>query len=316
MSKITVALISGGVSSEREVSLAGGEQIYQALDHQKYDVLQYDPRADLAKIVQDAPRIDTALVILHGANGEDGTIQGFLDLLNIPYQCSGVLGSALAANKLASKRVYETAGLPVPPYVALSQHDPDLKGKLAQAVDTLGLPIVVKPVSGGSSIGMAIVADPVDLEAAVASAFAHDDTVLLEVCLKGVELTGGVLGNDSLTPLPVVEIIPGEQYAFFDYEAKYTPGATTEICPARIDEQLSRQVQDYACRAHRELFCKGCSRTDMIAVGDRLYLLETNTIPGMVPTSLLPLAAKAAGISFPALLDRLIELSLESRGKG
>lgn len=308
---ITVALISGGLSAEREVSLAGGEQIYRALDKEKYRILRYDPKTDLAKIVADASRIDTAFVVLHGPNGEDGTIQGFLDLLNIPYQCAGVLGSALAANKLASKRIYEISGLPVPPYTILQADTPDRNAVLKQAVDTLGLPLVVKPVSGGSSIGMTIVAETAKLQDALLAAFAHDDRVLLESCIKGVEVTGGVLGNETLTPLPVVEIIPGDQYDFFDYEAKYTPGATTEICPARIDDQLTRTVQDYACRAHRALFCKGCSRTDMIATDDTLYVLETNTIPGMVQTSLLPLAVKTAGMSFPAFLDRLIQLSLE-----
>lgn len=313
MSKITLALIAGGTSPERDVSLAGGEQIFRALDTDKYNILRYDPKTDLAGIIQDARKIDTALVVLHGANGEDGTIQGFLDLLNIPYQCSGVLGSALAANKLASKRIYEMIGLPVPPYAVIRPDTPNFKQEITNAIEDLGLPIVVKPAAGGSSIGMAIVSNPTDIEAAIVSAFAHDDMVLLETCIRGVELTGGILGNDVLTPLPAVEIIPGEKHAFFDYEAKYTPGATTEICPARIDDKLAYLVQDYACQAHRALFCKGCSRTDMIAMNDTLYVLETNTIPGMVPTSLLPLAAKAAGMSFSALLDRLIELSLEGR---
>ena len=171
--------------------------------------------------------------------------------------------------------------------------------------------VVVKPVSGGSSIGMSIVWDPAELDSAVESAFVYDDTVLLETYIKGVELTGGVIGNDAIEPLPVVEIIPGEEFRFFDYKAKYTPGATREICPARIDEKMTAKVQEYACRAHIALFCKGYSRADMIVRGDDVFVLETNTIPGMVPTSLLPLAARTAGMSFSDLLDRLIALSLE-----
>ncbi len=316
MSTITVALIAGGVSSEREISLAGEEEIYQALDKDKYRIFRYDPGTEMARMLQDAHLIDTALVILHGCHGEDGTIQGFLDMLNIPYQCSGVLGSALAANKFAAKRIYEMAGLPVPPYAVLHLDMADRRAVIDQAIDDLGLPMVVKPASGGSSIGMTIVTVPDDIDAALTAAFDQDRTVLLESYIRGVELTGGVLGNDTLIALPVVEIIPGEQYTFFDYQAKYTPGATKEICPAGIDEGLSSMVKDYACRAHHSLFCKGCSRTDMIAAEDGLYVLETNTIPGMVQTSLLPLAAQAAGVSFPALLDRLIELSLEGERAG
>ncbi len=311
MPGIVVALIAGGTSSERDVSLAGGDQIFEALDKNKYTVLRYDPRQDIDRLIKDAPRIDSAFVNLHGRFGEDGTIQGLLDLLGIPYQCSGVLGSALAANKLASKRIYAQAGLPVPPYVVVRKGDRSGPADWLRQLGDLKGPVVVKPVSGGSSIGMTIVSNTADLKPAVEAAWAYDDTVLLETYIKGVELTGGVIGNDTVEPLPVVEIIPGETHLFFDYEAKYTPGATREICPAEIDETLAATVRDYACRAHKALFCKGYSRTDMIAGDDDVFVLETNTIPGMVPTSLLPLAAAAAGISFAGLLDRLIELSLE-----
>ena len=312
MSQIVVALIAGGTSSERGVSLAGGDQIFSALDKNKYTVLRYDPRDDIERLVRDAPRIDTAFINLHGRFGEDGSIQGLLDLLGIPYQCSGVLGSALATNKLVSKRIYEHSGLPVPPYSVICKGDD--KGLEEWIKRYPGEPVVVKPVSGGSSIGMSIIWDTGELGQAVAAALAYDDTVLLEAYIKGVELTGGVLGNDTLEALPVVEIIPGAEFRFFDYKAKYTPGATREICPARIDEKLTAKVQAYACRAHTVLFCKGYSRTDMIAKGDDVFVLETNTIPGMVPTSLLPLAAGTAGISFPGLLDRLIASSLEGPG--
>ncbi|MFP4445200.1 MAG: D-alanine--D-alanine ligase [Desulfosudaceae bacterium] len=311
MSKLTVALIAGGTSPEREISLAGGEQVFQALDKNRYDINRYDPAADLNRLIADAPALDTALVILHGVGGEDGSVQGTLDLLGIPYQCSGVLGSALAANKLAAKQIYAQAGLPTAPYAVITRNHPAGPEDLTTNIERLGLPLVVKPVSGGSSLGMSIVHAPDQLAAAVDKALGTDDCLLLEAFVAGRELTGGVIGNHTLQALPVVEIIPGETYDYFDYEAKYTPGATREICPAEIDADLTARVQAYACRAHQALFCKGCSRTDMIAAADGLYLLETNTIPGMVPTSLLPLAARAAGISFSALLDRLIQLSLE-----
>ncbi len=174
--------------------------------------------------------------------------------------------------------------------------------------------MVIKPVSGGSSIGMSVVRSEEELKDAVDKAFGYDDTVLIESYIQGIELTGGVLGNDDLQALPIVEIIPGKSYEFFDYKAKYTKGATEEICPARIDEDLTRKTQYCAKTAHQALCCKGYSRTDMILKDGNIYVLETNTIPGMTQTSLLPLAAKTAGISFSQLLDRLIELSLEGRG--
>lgn len=311
MKKLTIALISGGISSERQVSINSGNQVYDALDKEKYQVLRYDPKTDLAKLVADAPQIDAALIILHGPMGEDGTIQGMLDLLTIPYQGSGVLGSALAMNKLAAKQRYEQAGLPVPPYRVIHQGealDP------AACTAHLGLPIVVKPVAGGSSIGMAIVKSEATLEAAVADAFSHGATVLLEGYVDGTEITAGVLGNEQLEALPLVEIIPGNTHDFFDYHAKYTPGATTEICPARIDATLTEKAQTYARIAHHALYCRGYSRTDMILKNDELFVIETNTIPGMTRTSLLPLAAQVAGMDFTRLLDRLIELSLADAG--
>ncbi len=311
MSKIVVALISGGTSSERAVSLAGGDQIFSALDKNKYTVLRYDPQNDISRLIQDAGRIDTAFVNLHGRFGEDGSIQGLLDLLGIPYQCSGVLGSALAANKLISKRIYEQAALEVPPYFVIDKGRQDGLEEWLRRWAGKGEPVVVKPANGGSSIGMSIVSEAADLQPAIDAARVHDATVLVEAYIEGIELTGGVLGNEVIEPLPVVEIIPGKEFRFFDYTAKYTPGATREICPAEIDRKLTEKVQAYACRAHTALCCKGYSRTDMIARGDDLFVLETNTIPGMVPTSLLPLAAGTAGISFAELLDRLIAFSLE-----
>ncbi len=311
MKKLTIALLSGGVSSERQVSLHSGNQVFDALDKEKYSVIRYDPKTDLARLVADAHKIDAALIILHGTYGEDGTVQGMLDLLGIPYQGSGVLGSAIAMNKLLSKQRYESAGLLTPPYRIIHRKEPsDMKSCVTQ----LGLPLVIKPVSGGSSIGMSIVRYEEELNEAVDKAFDYDNTVLIESYIQGIELTGGVLGNDDLQALPIIEIIPGKGYDFFDYTAKYTKGATEEICPARIDDELTLKAQSYAKIAHQALCCKGYSRTDMILKERDIYVLETNTIPGMTQTSLLPLAAKTAGISFSQLLDRLIELSLEGRG--
>ncbi len=310
MKKLTLALLSGGISSEREVSISSGNQVYEALDHEKYDIIRYDPKTDLPRLVADAPKIDAALIILHGPFGEDGTVQGLLDLLEIPYQGSGVLGSALGMNKLVSKQLYEKSGLRVPPYIVLKRIDaldPD------ECAEELGLPLVVKPVGSGSSVGISIVKSTDSLKDAVDSAFAQDSTVLIEAYIDGIELTGGVIGNDNPEALPIIEIIPDKSHDFFDYTAKYTAGVTQEICPARIDEAQTEKAQTSAKTAHKALFCRGYSRTDMILKDQDIYVLETNTIPGMTATSLLPQAAGVAGITFSQLLDRLIELSLEEK---
>jgi len=309
MDKLTVALLAGGISSEREVSLHSGEQVFEALDKDKYNILQYDPQSDLARLVQDAAKIDIAMIILHGPFGEDGTVQGLLELLNIPYQGSGVLGSALAMNKVVTKQLYEKAGLPVIPYI-VHHHEDNLDAE--KSISQIGLPLVVKPVEAGSSVGMSIVKSAEKLPDALDKAAEFDRAILLESYIDGTELTAGVIGNKTLDALPIIEIIPDESHEFFDYEAKYTAGVTREICPARINEELTQKAQSYAKIAHRSLFCRGYSRTDMILKNNEMYVLETNTIPGMTATSLFPQAAEKAGMSFSQVLDRLIELGLEA----
>ena len=317
MNKLAIALLSGGASSERRVSQESGNQVLNALDKDKYRIMPYDPLTDLGKLVADAPIIDAALIILHGPMGEDGTIQGILDLLDIPYQGSGVLGSALAMNKLVSKQLYEKAGLPVPRYHALSRGDAVLTD---QYVDSLGIPLVVKPVVGGSSIGMSLVKSKEELAPAIEKAFEQDRSVLIERYIQGTELTCSVMGNDQLETFPVVEIIPEKGHDFFDYEAKYNAGACREICPANIDEAVSEAVKSIAKIAHTALHCRGYSRTDFILSSatsshPELFVIETNTIPGMTQTSLLPQSAAAVGIDFSSLLDKLIYLGLEEHTK-
>ena len=291
------------------MSLNSGNQVFEALDKDKYDIIRYDPKTDLARLVSDVPKLDAALIIMHGPYGEDGTVQGLLDLLHVPYQGSDVLGSAMAMNKLVAKQRYERCGLPVPPYMVVERSDPIDIGNF---VARLGLPMVVKPVAAGSSVGMSIVKAQENLQDALEKGFDHGDTVIIEAYINGVELTGGVLGNDDLQALPLIEIIPDASHEFFDYDAKYTAGVTEEICPARVDENITSKAQSYATMAHRALFCLGYSRTDMILKDNELFVLETNTIPGMTATSLFPQAAQAAGISFTELLDRLIQLGIEA----
>ena len=307
---LRVALLAGGKSSEREVSLTGAREVGKALDPARYQVTRYDPSTDMARLAAEAGDIDVVFILLHGRFGEDGTVQGFLDLLGLPYQGSGVLGSALAMDKDTAKTLYRAHGLPVAAWGMARPADAMDPERLLKE---LHLPLVVKPVRQGSSLGMSIAHTPTELAAAIHKAFGYDGEVMVEEYVFGREITVGVIGNDQLTALPLVEIIPGQDHPFFDYEAKYQAGASREICPAELPAEVSRQAQEYALRAHRALKLRGYSRTDMIVSATGLVVLETNTIPGMTPTSLLPQAAAAAGLPFAALLDRLLELAMDGK---
>ncbi|RUM39900.1 MAG: D-alanine--D-alanine ligase [Desulfobulbus sp.] len=308
MGKIRLALIAGGISGEREVSLKGAAEVEKALDGEKYDVTRYDPATDLAQIATDAGKLDAAFILLHGIHGEDGTMQGFLELLGLPYQGAGVLGSAMAMDKNLAKTLYRLNGLPVAAWEMATISDID---KPEQLLGKLSLPLVIKPVRQGSSLGMSIVRKPADLPDALQLAFKHDTEVMVEEFVAGREITVGVIGNEELTALPLVEIIPSKQYDFFDYEAKYKPGATREVCPAEIDDAIRDKAWQYGLAAHKALQLKGYSRTDMIVRGEEIFILETNTIPGMTETSLFPQAAAKAGLGFSALLDRLVQLAMD-----
>jgi len=313
MAKLKVAVLSGGRSREREISLKSGRSVLDALDRDKYEVVSLDPATDLGTLIELAPDLDVAVIMLHGRWGEDGTIQGLLDLLDVPYQCAGAAGCVVSMDKVISKTIYRAAGLPVIEDVVVragQEVDP------AAVFARLGPQVVVKPAREGSSIGMGMPRSEAELREALDVALASDATVLIERRVIGRELTVGVIGNHDLEALPVVEITPGDQYEYFDYEAKYLPGATREVCPAPIPDELTRRVQDLGLAAHRALNLTGYSRTDLIldsSRDDAPYLLETNTIPGMTETSLLPQAAAVAGMDMTALLDRLIELALDRK---
>jgi len=300
---LRVALLAGGNSSEREVSLKGGKAVHQALLELGHLVEFFDPASDLVTLAQRAREFDVAFLVMHGPGGEDGTLQGFLEMLGLPYQGAGVLGSALAMHKGLSKILYERAGLPVPKGFLLKKGD-SLES-MKEKAKTLGYPLIVKPATQGSSVGLSLVEKERELSEAFEKAFSVDREVLLEEYLSGRELTVGVLDDK---PLPVVEIRPKAR--LFDYETKYTPGLAEEICPAEISDELTRQAQNYALRAHQALHLRHYSRTDMILKDSQIYVIETNTIPGMTETSLLPLAAKVAGYSFKDLIQRLLELAL------
>jgi len=312
MNKLKIALIAGGRSGEREVSLRSGEAVYEALDRKKYDVTRYDPRDELIGLIRDKDQIDLAFILLHGRFGEDGCMQGFLQLLDIPFVGSGVLASAMAIHKKMSKDLYRIAGLKVAEDAMLSRGEPFSAEKL---IGALGNTLVVKPVSEGSSLGMSVCRSPDELSNGIEEAFRHDSEIMIEKFVQGREFTCCVLGNNVLETLPIIEIIPNPEYPFFDYQAKYTPGATREICPAAISAEEKKLMEFCAKEAHRVLRCSVWSRTDMILQDEKVYVLETNTIPGMTATSLVPLAARAAGMNMSALLDRLVEISLEGTGK-
>lgn len=308
MAKQNIALLAGGRSGEREVSLKSGEAVYQALDPAKYNVTRYDPRDDLARLIKEKDDIDLGFVLLHGKFGEDGCMQGFLDLLDIPFVGSGVLSSALCMNKGIAKGIYRKTGLTVAEDMVITRGTPI---HAAEIIKKLGKFLVVKPVAEGSSLGMSICHTKEALQKGIDLAFQHDREVMVEQYIEGTEVTGCVLGTTTLTPLPLVEIRPGAGYTFFDYEAKYTPGATEEICPAPLSEDQTERAQTCAKVAHKALMCDVWSRTDMILKDDKAFVLETNTIPGMTETSLVPRAAKAAGMTLSDFVDRLIHLSLE-----
>jgi D-alanine-D-alanine ligase len=308
MKKLSIALISGGWSREREVSLKSGDAVYGALDKDKYEVRRYDPRDDLLSLIKDSGHIDLVLLLLHGKRGEDGSMQGLLDLLSLPYVGSGVLASSIAMNKALSKELFKSAGLTVPREVILSKGEHVNPRELFSA---LGKPVVIKPIEEGSSIGLRICGTEEEAAEAIRDTIAMGQEVMVEEYVKGTEVTCPVLGNRNPEALPVIEIIPQEEHQFFDYTAKYVPGASQEICPARLPADVYGKVQECAIRAHCVLGCRHLSRCDMIVGDGDVYVLETNTIPGMTDNSLFPLAARTAGISFPRLIDRLIELALE-----
>jgi D-alanine-D-alanine ligase len=310
MSRTRIALLAGGWSGEREVSLKSGEAIFRALDKGKYDVTIYDPRDELQALITDKDVIDLAFILLHGKYGEDGRIQGFLDILHIPYVGSGVLSSAMAMNKKVAKEVYRDCGLMVAKDVVLRNGEDFSLREIGQ---TLGSWTVVKPIAEGSSLGMSVCRTDKELMAGLRKAFDVDPVVLVEEYISGREVTGCVLGGAEIRALPLVEILPGPSHSFFDYEAKYTKGATEEKCPADLSESLTEKAQECAMKAHRALHCAIWSRSDMIIRNDDIYLLETNTIPGMTHNSLFPLAARAAGLSLSELVDELIRLSMEYR---
>ncbi|HQB38346.1 MAG TPA: D-alanine--D-alanine ligase [Deltaproteobacteria bacterium] len=293
-----VAVLMGGMSAEREVSLKSGRAVCQALQERGYQAVAVDVGHDLAQVLE-REKIDAAFVALHGRYGEDGCVQGLLELMQIPYSGSGVLASALAMHKLYSKQTFGACGILTAPFCCFRRGEAVLLQGLP-----FGLPVVVKPVQEGSSVGVSIVRQESDLAAAVAEAFAHDDEILVEQFIKGREVQVGILDNKAIG---AIEIVPKNE--FYDFEAKYTDGMAEHIFPARLEPGLYQKAQQTGLDAHRALGCSGYSRVDLLVTesGD-CYVLEVNTLPGMTALSLLPeIAAKGAGLSFGELVERIME---------
>jgi len=295
-------LIAGGWSTERAVSLSGAIGIKAALERLGHEVRQIDPSHEFAQIVPLASQADFAFMSLHGSPGEDGLIQALLEEAGCPYQGAGPRASILALNKAASKAVYEKHGLRTPAWQLFSPI-PSVAHKLA-----LPLPLFVKPNAGGSSVGMSRVDVMSAFDVALEKVYQLGEAALVETCVPGLELTCAVLGE---APLPVIMIRPKPGTVFFDYANKYDADGAEEICPAPVDPALSAEVQEMALAAHRALGIEGYSRSDFMVDGQgRPFILETNTLPGMTPTSLLPRAAATAGLNFDALVAELVRLGL------
>lgn len=337
--KRRVAVLMGGRSPEYEISLISGREVVKNLDPKKYDVFPIVISKDgvtwqiqdKSRFLQDPPakaeiryqesenksltiqkqkdlitnqKIDIAFIAMHGPYGEDGTVQGFLEFIGIPYIGSGVLASALSMDKISSRKLFTQAGLKTPEYLIFEKGD-----NFKKIFKRFSPPIFVKPSNQGSSIGSSKVYKLQDLKKALELALSFSPFALIEEYLEGTEVTGSILGNDKPRALPLVEIIPTRE--FFDYKAKYNDQETQEIVPARLSQKITKKAQNTAILAFKTLGCCGFGRVDMIIKKGDVFVLEVNTIPGLTPMSLLPKAAKAAGIFYPQLLDKIIQFAQE-----
>lgn len=299
-----VAVVMGGPSDEREVSLNTGRAILSALQEKGYNAVGIDLEPERFVTQLQEEKIEVVFNAIHGKYGEDGILQGVLELLKIPYTGSGVLASAMAMDKGISKHMFIAANIPTPrSRIYTKEHfDSDLPTEIQ--VD-FGMPVVVKSSAQGSSIGVNIVEQPKDLSAAIDQAFKYSENILVEKFISGKEVTVAIIGKNKFEALPIIEIVPHS--GRYDYHSKYTKGATEYIVPARLSEDVACSVKKVALEAFKALGCRGIARVDiMLDKDDSPYVLEINTIPGMTATSLVPKAAAAAGISFADLCERLL----------
>ena len=303
-----VAVLKGGRSLEREVSLRSGVNAEAALRRLGHEVLGVDADAHLVRTLR-AERPDAAFIVLHGKGGEDGTVQELLEILEIPYTGPGVLACERAMDKVVAKAHFTAVGISTPPAYAFRQ-DAFRELGAGEAIpdirERLGLPLIVKPASQGSALGISVVREAGDIAGALMNAFSYDERVLMERFVAGRELAVSVIGTADAWALPVVEAIPRDR-DFYDFEARYTPGLTDFEAPARLPDAVAQDAAALALACYRALGCRGMSRVDMILdAEDRLWVLEINAIPGMTDTSLLPKAAEAAGLGFDEVVERIL----------
>jgi D-alanine-D-alanine ligase len=304
---LKVAVLKGGRSLERQVSLRSGARVEDALAQTGHDVVAIDAGEDLVRALKEA-RPDVAFVALHGADGEDGTVQELLEILAIPYTGPGVTACRRSADKGAAKQEMRQAGVGTPDWVSFSQTafaELGAADALEEIEERLGFPLVVKPSRGGSALGVRFAAGRDDVPQAIVSALSYDARVMLEQHVEGRELSVGMLDGE---PLPIVEIRPRDEDRY-SYEARYEIGRTDFICPAELEEIDELAVQDAATRTWDALACEGFARLDLILGEAGPHVLEVNAVPGLTDTSLFPMAAEAAGIGFEELCARLVELA-------
>jgi D-alanine-D-alanine ligase len=298
-----VAVLKGGSSLERVVSLRSAARVEDALGELGHEAIGIDVRRDLV-IRLRAERPDVVFIALHGPGGEDGTVQELLEILHLPYTGPGVAACALCMDKIASKHEIRAAGLPTPDWAAFNAtafRELGAADTLEEIEGRLGFPLVIKPASQGSSLGVEFASSRDEVPEALVAAFSYDDRVLLERYVKGRELAVSVLDGEAL---PIVEAIPREE-GFFNFEARYEIGRTEYVCPAELGEAETQRVQELATRTYQALGCTGFARVDLM-LGDGPQVLEVNAIPGLTDTSLFPMAAEAAGIDFTQLVGRIL----------
>ena len=300
-----LGVLLGGSSGERSVSLLSGQRVSTSLRRQDYEVIDIDLVKDdwLTQLISE--EVDAVFLALHGKGYEDGTIQAILSHFGLPYTGSGILASALGMNKIMSKQIFSTMQIPTPDYLKIHLEE-DLKVQAQNAIEQLGLPLVVKPASEGSSLGVSIIHEPDEIYHAIEKNRIFKDN-LFEKYVQGQEITVGLIGvGDDLQALPILELIPKRE--FYDYQAKYTAGLTEFVIPARLSDEVGQVAQSIALRAHQALGCHGYSRVDMIV--DRLgqpFVTEVNTLPGLTELSDLPAQAAAAGISYDRLISKILD---------
>ncbi|HEX5909978.1 MAG TPA: D-alanine--D-alanine ligase [Thermoleophilaceae bacterium] len=312
-----VAVLKGGRSLERQVSLRSGANVEDALERLGHEVVSVDVGGDLIRRLRDE-RPDVVFVALHGRDGEDGTIQELLEILDIPYTGSGVLACSRAIDKVMTKHLLREEGIPTPDFVAFTQtafRELGAADTLEAIEERLAFPIVVKPSRQGSSLGIKFASSAADVPGALVAAFSYDERVLLERHVQGRDLAVSVLeGPDGPEALPVVEAVPADGDPY-DYESRYDIGRTTFLCPAELGEDVTARAQELALATYGLLGCYGFARVDlMLSEAGELSVLEANSIPGLTDTSLLPQAAEAAGIGFDQLVERIVELSFTRPG--